>query len=235
MKTDKGTILFMKLIGSHYMCIFFTFYILLAICVSCSGKQTSTTNTGENITIEVEDNATYQNANSENVIIEVEDNTAYQNANSIVNAEDFIGLYYLSSVDIITMENVSQRYMMLADDDIIGSDNIFLEIIHVEGNRFLINSNLPLFPNASFEFQYPPQYGTSFFEYIGEKGGGGTYLYLNYIEDGMFLDYHHLYDSNPYGDEGIPNIRNEFKCNTTFRKVIIELPDSEISVSEELP
>ena len=238
------SILSMKLIGSHYMWIFFTFCILLIICVSCSGKQTSTTNTGENITIEVENNATYQNANSENVIIEVEDNTASKNANSFTSTEGFLGLYYISSVDIIAMENADQRYMVLANDDIIGSDNFFLEIIHVKGNQFLTKSNLPLSFIDSYEFQYPRsvqyslQYGTPFYVFEGEKGGSGTYLYLYYIEDedGILLDYYDLYNSNPYEDEGEPpNIRKVFKCNITFRKYLLESPDSEISVYKELP
>jgi len=228
---------------AHIICgFFFTLFTLLTICVSCSGKQTSTINTGENTTVEIDEgDITSQNANSESIKIEDESNTASQNANSIINTEDLIGLYYISSVDIIIMENVDQRYMVFANDDIIGSDNIFMEISHIEGNRYLIKNNVPLFPSGSSEFQYPQsvqywlQYGTPFYVFEAEKGGSGTYLYLYYIEDEILLDYHRFYDSNPYGDEGIPNIREEFKCKISFRKKLLELPDSEISVFEELP
>jgi len=233
MKTEKKTIIFAKLIGSNYTRIFFTFFTLLAICVSCSGKQTSTINTGENTTIKVEDNISSQNADSNNIITGVESNTA--SGNAIINTEDLIGLYYISSVDIIAMENVNQIYMVLANDDIIGSDKYFLEITHVEGNRFLIKNNLPIFFEDSSEFQYPRQYGRSFFEEMAEKGGGGTYLNLYFIEEGILLDYDRAYSSNPYEDEGIPNIIEQLKCKITFRKKLLEPTDSEISVSEELP
>jgi hypothetical protein len=122
------------------------------------------------------------------------------------------GTYSYYSVDM-------KKGMLNELDGII--DEYICEIEHMDNDNFLFKTNIPFFfgnrgENKNVQFKYPPEEvnwspnflageeGTPFYYAMGEKGGGGTYIYLYYNQEQIIINYLKFRDMNGYLEDWEP-------------------------------
>ena len=166
-----------------------------------------------------------------------------------INADEFddiiSGRYNFYSIDIKKDENVYKGRFFEKDENVYkerffnGTDELFCEIEHIKDNNFLLKYRRPrlypdlqspeqqneqfIFPPENREYWYPSfisKYnGIPFCIIMGEKGGGGTYIYFYYNENQIIMDYKYYSNMNGYLEEGEPEIPIEWlEFNMIFKK-----------------
>jgi hypothetical protein len=140
------------------------------------------------------------------------------------------GGYLCSSLEKIDNWELLGKYSFFSIDMLKGRldelpgkiDEYYCEIEYVDYNNFLLKTNIPFLLSSfdrnknDMQFKFPPDEiywfpdfiagyeGTPFYQYSGEKRGGGTYIYLYYDQEQIIIDYLKYNDINSYLEEWEP-------------------------------
>jgi hypothetical protein len=208
--------------------------ILLVLVVMISCIKTSPEKKQENqqiISSEKVENTSFFEITEDNIFMG-QDNILVDNY--LEKYENISGIYYVYTFEIISKEGIYNvndilnvmEFDNVTENNIVGNDKVFIEIMNIINYSYLLNYNLPFFgsrrPDSNnFRFQVPIPENNLIRNLAAEKGGGGVYVDFYIIDDYLLLNF--LYDQTifEYDEENedlIPYRREELKCEFIFRK-----------------
>jgi hypothetical protein len=150
-----------------------------------------------------------------------------------IERNEFPGIFYFLSVDIRKKNNIRKTQL---DQYFLGTDKFFIEIDRIDNEIFLLKNNTPfslgaVYQKNNVQFKYPPEKtnwwnpgfqenydGVPFYEQAGEKGGGGTYIYLFHNKEQIIMDY--LYRQSFFDDDFVVYSEEQLEFQMIFEKKI---------------